>query len=988
MNVMNDLFGDSKSERESHYSAVVDEESKTRSHMNAHRRQVWRKNARLRVVRQMQSSQTRYNQSGYGWRTFRKVMLFLIFYLCTTDLLGEITLLLLMDLGSGREACLCSYYNDGDFNNKYVRDDFNATFTDSDGDPWTCQVQGHWESCVCNERGTSSSSNYLLLNVSSCSFLTITAFYIFNHIALVILLTLVLTSMFKMSQHCPEKDKINLEDFVLPCPSSVRETFKSLHEESKSKFIFWYSVFFVCWVVQVVLMFTYILVVYADNDTALHSLAPYELPSAFQNKEDAGSYLHYLTVCVQAVGLNVWLLANALFLVNPRLRAIFVKRDPWDPDMDASQQPQKVQVYDSRTDKTKGAIFANVTTWLPASATCKPDFELHFKLDYVDKIEKQTTPHSTMPKPKVFFTSLTGTDRSQEEQTFVVREKKSKIFGASKAIFFAVKVDPERILGRHQLVFRQDQDPVFDPDKSATSSGVDDIDGTPEEAAETLRSVDLVVSDPEADHAQLQELERRIAAVEATVAELMPQLGPIFSGLAEKKALDADRQRINDTPFLHDYYVLVQMRIVGMTVSCSAIASGMVADDSTATGGVAGDLMASGANMIDFLADQVQVIPFSNAATQLLTGGMRMYAEHQKAVRVRNCSRVFFSPTRADEIAEEVARKATIAFVDTLTRLDSFAKKAELETGKKKSTLSKMLAKAKDMAEMAQVAYADTPVKKRAEADAEALIEHVMSGNVHSDITDPHAVSDELLSVLLDSATLEKADEVGAFGAEDETLVEVEGPMPALDAQPTLYHEPTQVKDEAEKVIQFLQDGINFRKSTYGGAFVYVYTLKLNRHADELQWSRKGSSKTYNLFLDESTLVDNHDVREPKKVVVSTENETPGGKRNTAEFTFAEDLQAIRFREHLIKVLEHQQMLRREAAGMRTTPGGGFAAAAETAGSARAVAPSSGSINGSSVGMEDSDALKMPLMGAETKASEPPPSASSSRKMSFNRSKH
>ena len=65
------------------------------------------------------------------------------------------------------------------------------------------------------------------------------------------------------------------------------------------------------------------------------------------------------------------------------------------------------------------------------------------------------------------------------------------------------------------------------------------------------------------------------------------------------------------------------------------------------------------------------------------------------------------------EIAEEVARKATIAFAEALERLDAYSKQAQAQGASKKLSISNMMKKVADLQDMASVAYADTPVKKR-----------------------------------------------------------------------------------------------------------------------------------------------------------------------------------------------------------------------------------------------------------------------------------
>jgi len=66
------------------------------------------------------------------------------------------------------------------------------------------------------------------------------------------------------------------------------------------------------------------------------------------------------------------------------------------------------------------------------------------------------------------------------------------------------------------------------------------------------------------------------AQVEAETARLAPELEAIFARHALEEHAEGDKAAIHASGALHDYYVLLQMRVVGVAVSCAAIASGMV----------------------------------------------------------------------------------------------------------------------------------------------------------------------------------------------------------------------------------------------------------------------------------------------------------------------------------------------------------------------------------------------------------------------------
>ncbi len=71
---------------------------------------------------------------------------------------------------------------------------------------------------------------------------------------------------------------------------------------------------------------------------------------------------------------------------------------------------------------------------------------------------------------------------------------------------------------------------------------------------------DISISDPEYDKLKLQSLEDRIDDVAKKAAELAPELQKIFEKHTSEEVLTGDRAKIQTTPYLNDYYVLVQVR--------------------------------------------------------------------------------------------------------------------------------------------------------------------------------------------------------------------------------------------------------------------------------------------------------------------------------------------------------------------------------------------------------------------------------------------
>ena len=169
--------------------------------------------------------------------------------------------------------------------------------------------------------------------------------------------------------------------------------------------------------------------------------------------------------------------------------------------------------------------------------------------------------------------------------------------------------------------------------------------------------LDITISDPAYDHRKLSELEDRLEAVEDKVAELAPELEEIFAKHAEEKALEGEKKLIHETPHLHDYYVLLQMRVVGVSVACNAIASGMVGNEGSA--GAKGDMATGAASALEMLGDHCG-LPFVGTATALIGAGARAYAEYEKRKRVKHVQDLFYTPQRADEISERVARTACV----------------------------------------------------------------------------------------------------------------------------------------------------------------------------------------------------------------------------------------------------------------------------------------------------------------------------------------
>lgn len=189
-------------------------------------------------------------------------------------------------------------------------------------------------------------------------------------------------------------------------------------------------------------------------------------------------------------------------------------------------------------------------------------------------------------------------------------------------------------------------------------------------AACSYREVtDITFIDSEYEKRKFLALEERVDDVKAKVDELSPQVEAMFARHTAEVAHEGDLASIHDDPALHDYYVLFQMRVVGVAVSCAAIASGMVENQGGLGGRTAS--MLKGVSAIQFLGDNCN-LPFAGLATALIGGAALAYAEHEKKVRVKRINDVFYTPAQADKVAEAVARAVCVnkRFIQNLRALD------------------------------------------------------------------------------------------------------------------------------------------------------------------------------------------------------------------------------------------------------------------------------------------------------------------------------
>jgi hypothetical protein len=270
-----------------------------------------------------------------------------------------------------------------------------------------------------------------------------------------------------------------------------------------------------------------------------------------------------------------------------------------------------------------------------------PDFRFRFKVDFVDQLGQRASPPRGLPQPLLTMYALPGEPEHAIVKQAKLTKAKSSANGVFNALFswgpavntFDVQLSQGLVLGRHRLDLRlplassktmqginerasrsennfnnnggvnvrnnnslhsgssgcgRDSGSMGGP--SSDDEGEADVEdqGEGEEFDSMLEScahhevVDVTLMDPEFDKRKLQALQERLESVEKSVAELAPQLEGIFARHATEEALEGAKAKIHKEPALHDYYVLLQMRIVGVAVACNAIASGMVGNEGPA----------------------------------------------------------------------------------------------------------------------------------------------------------------------------------------------------------------------------------------------------------------------------------------------------------------------------------------------------------------------------------------------------------------------
>eukprot|EP00614_Pseudopedinella_elastica_P033845 CAMPEP_0172626468 /NCGR_PEP_ID=MMETSP1068-20121228/150431_1 /TAXON_ID=35684 /ORGANISM="Pseudopedinella elastica, Strain CCMP716" /LENGTH=389 /DNA_ID=CAMNT_0013436087 /DNA_START=119 /DNA_END=1285 /DNA_ORIENTATION=+ len=297
-----------------------------------------------------------------------------------------ISLLILVSALTGMDwidlkICLCRYRCGGEWHDYYTANSWNVTFNGNCHDhddttektddlfgsfddvvgglnepTWNCQVQEDWNTCVCNEKGTSAVSSELLLNVDGCSFLHLVGVWMLLD-AVVACLGLVQTrTMFKLAQYSPDADPVNLGAFLFALfPSFVERLCQAEHGESKALFRTFFMVFFMTWTTGALFWLLNVC-----SGEYLFNHGAYQLPSRFLAVQDLAGYWHNLTLLAQLLGLYFWTLGvDAQFKVRPRLAEVRI-RQPRNLQGPAgggkAKEGRFVKLWDAERDGREGVL--------------------------------------------------------------------------------------------------------------------------------------------------------------------------------------------------------------------------------------------------------------------------------------------------------------------------------------------------------------------------------------------------------------------------------------------------------------------------------------------------------------------------------------------------------------------------------------------------------------------------------------------------------
>ena len=200
-----------------------------------------------------------------------------------------------------------------------------VTFDTCHSEHWSCQVQGDWETCSCNEIGSRAAPPFgtgVLINTSGCSFFMLTARYLVTDVFLVIIGAFQVTAGFKMAQFSPFRHGIKFCNiFCCWLDKWILLAVRAKPEESKALFITWYILFALAWGLSMLL---HIWEAVIEIFGAIY-FSDYNLPPSFLKWQRMLFYTNVIVELFQLGAMYIWMKkVGPDFQVFPRLSKIEV----------------------------------------------------------------------------------------------------------------------------------------------------------------------------------------------------------------------------------------------------------------------------------------------------------------------------------------------------------------------------------------------------------------------------------------------------------------------------------------------------------------------------------------------------------------------------------------------------------------------------------------------------------------------------------------
>lgn len=181
-----------------------------------------------------------------------------------------------------------------------------------------------------------------------------------------------------------------------------------------------------------------------------------------------------------------------------------------------------------------------------------------------------------------------------------------------------------------------------------------------EEMASALHAKGLQMNDMRRDIQKLQEgmVEIELRIIECIPEDLVDQLAQLersYLSADRKKAVELqEKQSIESSAPVLQYYVTMQVSINGVLKACTVISSEMVSNQRR---GVAGSIAAA----ITAFASMANPIPFAKFGLDVLTAALNKWDERQQKLAVDRVMEIFMgNDTVISSVAEAVARGMAI----------------------------------------------------------------------------------------------------------------------------------------------------------------------------------------------------------------------------------------------------------------------------------------------------------------------------------------